>query len=495
MAESFAVPAGKAVEPFVLALDIGSTGTRGGIFDATGRPIVRTRIKVDHSFRTNAQGRSEISPDQIVHEVAAVLDAVARPEFAGRVAGVAMDTFASSLVGVDEDDAAVTPCYTYADTRCAPEVEQLRGLVDEDELQQRTGARLHTSYLPGRLRWLKRVEPDTFELTRWWMSIGEYVQLRLLGVHGVALATAAWGGLINRQTIDWDEELLDLLGLHDEYFNPIRLPDQPFTKIPRRIARRWPGLAGAVWFPSIPDGLASNLGPGASDERTMAISASGAGAVRVLGKAIKGRVPSGLWSYRVDRERSLIGGALSDVGHVVSWLDTVTPLPTRSNRNDWFARPPTPDTPVVLPFLTGERSTGWRGDARAIVADIGPGTNAAEFYRGAMDGVALSYRRVVDQLDTVTPGIERIVAAGTIAQLLPSWLTVVANVLDKPLVPISLKRTTLRGSALMALETLAPEVPRADPEAGDTISPTRSWVREYDGRYHRFLELYEKNFG
>ncbi|NCD20615.1 MAG: hypothetical protein EOL89_11680, partial [Actinobacteria bacterium] len=119
----------------------------------------------------------------------------------------------------------------------------------------------------------------------------------------------------------------------------------------------------------------------------------------------------------------------------------------------------------------------------------------AEFYRGAMDGVALSYRRVVDQLDTVAPGIERIVAAGTIAQLLPAWLTVVANALDKPLVPISLKRTTLRGSALMALETLAPNVPRAEPEAGDTIVPTRSWVKEYDRRYQRFVELYEDNFG
>lgn len=495
MAESFAVPAGNAVEPFVLALDVGSTGTRGGIFDATGRPIARTRIKVDHSFRTNAQGRSEISPDQIVHEVAAVLDAVARPEFAGRVAGVAIDTFASSLVGVDEDDAAVTPCYTYADTRCARDVADLRRLLDEDELQQRTGARLHTSYTAGRLRWLRRVEPDTFELTRWWMTIGEYVQLRLLGVHGVALSTASWSGLVNRATDDWDAELLDVLGLHDESFAPIRLPDQPFGKVPRRIARRWPGLEGAAWFPAVPDGLASNLGPGASDERTMAISASGAGAVRVLGRAVKGRIPSGLWCHRVDRERSLIGGALSDVGHVVSWLDTVTPLPTRGNRNDWFARPPTADTPVVLPFLTGERSTGWRGDARALVADIGPGTDAAQLYRGAMDGVALSYRRVVEQLDEVTTGIERVVAAGTISQLLPGWLAVVANVLDKPLVPISLKRTTLRGTALLALETLAPDVPRAEPEAGDTIRPSRSWVAAYDRRYERFLELYEANFG
>jgi hypothetical protein len=50
---------------------------------------------------------------------------------AGEVAGVALDTFASSLVGVDADGHGLTTCYTYADSRCATEVAALRRELDE----------------------------------------------------------------------------------------------------------------------------------------------------------------------------------------------------------------------------------------------------------------------------------------------------------------------------------------------------------------------------
>ncbi len=494
MAESFAVSLDRAVGPLVLSLDVGSTGTRGGLFDATGRPILKTRIKVDHAFRSNTAGRSEISPDQIVHEVAAVLDAIAGPQYAGLIRGVAMDTFASSLIGVDEDHAAVTPCYTYADSRSAPQVEQLRKVLDEEELQQRTGTRLHTSYLPGRLRWIQNTQPDTFELVRSWMSLGEYIYLRLLGVRGVAVSAAAWSGLLDRRTGEWDDELLTRIGVRPDQFAPPRNPDDPFTKLPKRLPRRWPGLAGAVWFAAIPDGFAANLGSGALDEHKMAFSASTSGALRVMVPGVPDHIPAGLWCYRIDADRSMVGGALNDVGAVVSWLDALTAPPFRGSRDDWFAGPPRDASPLMLPFLTGERSTGWRGDARAVIAEITSNTDVSAFYRGAMEGVAMSYRRVVEELETVAPGVERIVAAGGITQLMPNWMTVVASVLDKPVFPITMKRSTLRGTALLALDTLAPTVARAEPEAGELIVPNSRWVAEYNRRYQRYLALYTEVF-
>lgn len=495
MAESFAVPLEKATEPFVLSVDVGSTGTRGGIFDAAGRPVAKTRIKADHAFRADASGRSVINPDQIVHEVAAVLDVVARRELAGRIAAVALDAFATSLVGVDEYGAAVGPCYTYADTRCVPQVEELRAVLEEGALQQRTGTRLHSFYQPARLCWIRRTDPDTFDIVRTWMSIGEYVQLQLLGARGAALPTAAWSGLLNRHTADWDDETLAAIGVGRERLAPVRGPHDPFTEIPHRVTKRWPALAGAAWFPAIPDGFASNLGPGAISGRLMTLSASASGAVRVMVPGVPAHVPSGLWCYRIDDGRSLVGGALNDVGHMVTWLDGFIAAPLKGTRDDWLAGPPAPDTPVVLPFLNGERSTGWRGDARAVAAEMSARTGAAAFFRGAMEGVAFTYRRVVEQLDDVAPGVQGVVAAGGITQTLPHWLSIMANVLHREMVPVPQKRTTLRGTALLALDVVAPDVPRAEPEVNEQIIPTPAWEAEYDRRYRRFLELYEDNFG
>ena len=58
----FAVPLKDAVDPLVLALDVGSTATRGSLHDATGTPVRGYRDKIPHQFTTAADGTSTIDP-------------------------------------------------------------------------------------------------------------------------------------------------------------------------------------------------------------------------------------------------------------------------------------------------------------------------------------------------------------------------------------------------------------------------------------------------
>src|SRR4051812_38027384 len=90
-----------ALDPLVLALDIGSTATRGGVHDASGRRVHGLQHKVPHAFTVAPDGTSVIDPDQVISEVEQVLDAVTGRRLRNRIAGVAMDTFAASLIAVD----------------------------------------------------------------------------------------------------------------------------------------------------------------------------------------------------------------------------------------------------------------------------------------------------------------------------------------------------------------------------------------------------------
>ncbi|HHW83240.1 MAG TPA: gluconokinase [Actinomycetales bacterium] len=494
MADSFAVDLKDATAPLVLSIDLGSTGTRGGVFDAHGRPVNKTRVRVDHSFRTNAKGRSEISPDQIVSGVVSVLDGVVSRLAPNSIAGVCVDTFASSLVGVDEG-AAVTPCYTYADARSASEIPALRGYIAEGRLQQRTGTRLHTSYLPARLRWLARTQPDTFELVDEWMSIGEYVYLRILGVRGVAVSTAAWSGLLNRTSAEWDTETVVAAGIQTGHLAEIRMPDEPFVTVSKKVAKRWPALASAVWFPAIPDGYANHFGSGLADPNTMMLSASTTGAIRMLVEGIPSSVPGGLWCHRVDRHHCLVGGSLNDVGRVSTWLDQLVPAPPGGHREDWLEGPPLEGSPIALPFLTGERSTGWRGDAQGVLAGLTESTDPAALYRGILEGVAMTYRRIVDQIDLLTPQLGRVIASGGFTTAYPGWLRILASVVGLPVIPLQMKRSTLRGNAVLALEQMAPGVERALPELGAVNEPNPAWAEEYQDRFDRWTEVYEALYG
>ena len=105
----------KAVEPFVLAIDIGSTASRGDVYDATGRSLRGGRVKVPHQFTSRSDGTSEIDPDAVVVEVEQIITAFANRPFAGRVQAVALDTFASSLVGGGRRPRRVAACTARAE--------------------------------------------------------------------------------------------------------------------------------------------------------------------------------------------------------------------------------------------------------------------------------------------------------------------------------------------------------------------------------------------
>jgi gluconokinase len=237
--------------------------------------------------------------------------------------------------------------------------------------------------------------------------------------------------------------------------------------------RRWKALAEAVWFPVISDGFASNVGVGASDETTMAATLATSGAMRVFVDADPRTIPSGLWCYRVGRAQWLLGGAVNDVGRANSWLRGTLDLAGSAAPDDILAAPPQPHTPVVLPFLTGERSTGWVSDARAVLSGVSVATSASSLYRGTMEGVAVSYARIAEQLIQVAPTATRVVASGRVAREVPGLLSLLADVLDIPVEPVLVKRSTLRGTAVMALQSLAPDVRREPPTGARTRRPRR----------------------
>jgi glucuronide carrier protein len=113
-----------------------------------------------------------------------------------------------------------------------------------------------------------------------------------------------------------------------EQLSEIRTPDLPLAGVtaPNRGRKR---LTKAAWFPVVSDGFASNVGVGASDEKTMAATLATSGAMRVLVTVDPPAIPSGLWCYRVGRRQWLLGGAVNDVGRADTWLrSTLNLAPT-----------------------------------------------------------------------------------------------------------------------------------------------------------------------
>lgn len=498
MASDFEIELKDAVPPLVLALDVGSTASRGAVYDAHGRPVGR-RAKVAHSFTTGGDGTSEIDPDQVVEELTTVIDKLVGALGDQPVAGVAIDTFASSLVVVDADGAPLTPCFTYADGRCAEQVVALREELNEEALQQRTGTRVHSSYWPARLRWLAQDRPEVVAKAAHYLSLGDYVLRSLTGTMATGTSTASWTGMVDRHTAEWYDELVEIAGIRPDQLPPIHHLDQPLELEPKRaarIAKRWPALQGARWFAAVADGLAANVGLGAFDETSIGASCATSGALRVLVREMPEELPPGLWCYRVSHDRSLVGGALNDVGRALAWADVTLAVDQVEPEvlSAALVAEPHETTPLVLPFFSGERSTGWAAGAQAVFTGVSAASAPVEVYRGVVEGLALSYARIASQLREVAPQPERLLAGGKVTTDHPELLQVMADAMRTPVTPVRLKRTTLHGTALLALETLAPDVRRARPEKVRTLTPDYSRRPYYTQRFQRFQSVYEALF-
>ena len=447
----------RAEEPLILAIDIGTSSVRTALFDRLGRAVQGFEARQKHEIRTNTEGAAEGDPDALLELVFTCLDRVVtrRRDLDGKLGGVAACTFVNNILGVDKNGRAVTPLTTYADTRAEVEVAGLKANFDEAAVHDRTGCRFHPSYLPARFRWLAHTQPDLFRRVARFVSIGEYLELKLFGETAVTYSVASWTGLLNRSRLEWDRELLAALPVKVEQLSA--LTDVPAFRSGLRpeFAARWPILRSLPWFPAVGDGATANIGSGCVSPARVALTVGTTSALRVVLTHALDHLPSGLWCYRVDGRRSLLGGALSEGGSIFAWMKAILQL---GNSSDFEASlaglEPDAHGLTMLPFLAGERAPGWAGHARATIHGLTLATTPLDILRAGLEAVAYRIALVFDLLRPVLPADPQVIANGGALLNSPTWLEIMADVLGRPVSISEVQEASGRGAALLALEAL-----------------------------------------
>jgi len=447
---------------FVLTLDIGTSSLRAMLFDAHARAVPGVESQIKYEMRTTPDGGVEADADQMLGYAESAIDTVlARVgDRAADIAAVASDSLVSNVLGVDADGRPVTPVYTYADTRCAREVTELRTRFDEGVVHQRVGTLFHTSYLPARFLWLARECAESFRRARYWMSLGEYFLFRWTGQRACSYSIASWTGLLDRQKLAWDAELLATLPVAAGQLSPLTDHDAPVGPLRAQYATRWRALRSAKWFPTIGDGAAANIGSGCVDARRVAVTVGTSSALRVVipmppHPVELARIPRGLWAYRVDAATELVGGALSEGGNLFAWMQTSLQLDdVEKIESELAALEPDAHGLTVLPLLAGERAPNWNADARGAIAGINLNTRPIEMLRAGLEAIAYRLGSVFELLRGVAPDARQVVASGGALMRSPTWIQIIADTLGVPVIASAEAEATSRGAALLALKAL-----------------------------------------
>jgi gluconokinase len=473
----------------ILTLDIGSSSARTLLFGTDGREIPGFESHVPYQARTTEAGGWEIDATELIGIAAQAIDPICSEMRARKIrpAAVAVDTFWHSILGVAADGKAVTPVLHPFDSRSADAAKKLALRVDEARQHSRTGCVLHPSYPPAKLLWLSESHADAFRAATRWMSFGEYLFLELFGKAGCSTSMISASGLWDQNANAYDREMLDALPIKEEQLAPVDSMDEPQTKLSDRFARRWAELDGIPWFPALGDGACDNVGSGCTERDRYALMVGTSGAMRACARADSIAIPAGLFCYRLDRNRFVLGGALSDGGDVFAWMRRTLQLPEANELERQLGElQPGLHGLTILPLFAGERSTGWRMDARAAISGLAVSTTPIEILHAALESVALRFRNVYELMLSSLGAPKEVIASGGALLHSPSWTKIMVDTLCHAVIPCLEPEATSRGAALVALERIG-----AIRDAGDLAPRMGSEVQADESKKQIYLDALE----
>ena len=108
---------------------------------------------------------------------------------------------------------------------------------------------------------------------------------------------------------------------------------------------------------------------------------------------------------------------------------------------------------TFLPFLAGERGTGYHESAHGACLGLKSATDTTDIVQAALESVAYRFAEIYDQLNDIAK-IREIIASGGALRESPVWTQIITDVLAQNMSLPDVPEASSRGAVLLALETI-----------------------------------------
>jgi glycerol kinase len=418
----------------ILSIDQGTTGT--------------TCLLVDEELNVHGRGYAELpqhfpQPGWVEHDPEEIWRSVQRAMegLDGYDAIAITNQRETTLLWDRRTGEPVHRAIVWQDRRTA---QRCAGL-DAELIRAKTGLVPDPYFSATKLEWLLQRHQGDLAFG----TVDTWLVWKLTGgeVHATDETNAARTMLCDLETLDWDDELLELFGVPREVLPEIRPSGADFGANVRGIA----GDQQAALFAA--GGAAKATYGTGSFVLVETEDDPGHGVLRTAAARLAGEQP-----------RRALEGAVFVTGAAVQWLRDGLAIVDDARMTEELARS-VPDNGGVyfVPALTGLASPHWRADVRGLVTGLTRGTTHAHFARAALEATAYQVR---DVLETMPP-VELLRADGGMTR--NRWLMQFqADVLGIPVETAREPEQTAFGAALLALGER-----RASP-AGERFEPRMS---------------------
>ncbi|MDR7543232.1 MAG: xylulokinase [Armatimonadota bacterium] len=490
--------------PYLLGLDVGTTGAKTVLVDARGR-VLATQT-VTYPLLVPRPGWTEQDPatwwDAACASIRAVLERSGVS--AASVAAVGLTGQMHGLVALDRRGEVLRPAILWNDQRTASECAWITRQVGADRVLALTGNPVLTGFTAPKIVWMRRHEPELAARIAHILLPKDHVRYRLSGLFVSDVADASGTSLFDVRARRWSAEMLAALDIPSPWL-PEVVESPTVTGTVTADAARATGLApGTAVVAGAGDQAAQAVGTGVVEPGIISVTIGTSGVVfahldtvqvDALGRthtfchAVPGRWH--VMGVMLSAGGSLrwLRDALGDAAWDVCGADPYDLMAAEAERI-----PPGSEGLLFLPYLTGERTPHADPHARGAFVGLTLRHGRGHLVRAVMEGVAMGLRDALEIIRGMGVPVNQVRASGGGARS-PLWRQILADVFDSELVTVTTTEGAAYGAALLAgvgsgcFDTVESACRQAV-GISERTSPQPAHVRRYQELYERYGTLY-----
>jgi glycerol kinase len=442
---------------YAAAVDQGTTSTRFMVFDHGGQ-VVSVDQK-EHEQIYPKPGWVEHDAMEIWQRTQEVIRAGLDKVTASDIAGVGVtNQRETTIVWERSSGRPVFNAIVWQDTRTDQICNELSADGGQDRFRDTTGLPIATYFSGPKIKWILdnvdgvRSKAESGEVL--FGNIDTWVIWQLTGgpdggVHVTDVTNASRTMMMDLKTLDWDEEILGILGVPRAMLPAIKASSEVYGEAKG-------DLAGIPVAGDLGDQQAALFGQTCFSVGE-AKNTYGTGNFLLLntGNEVvpsKSGLITGL-GYKIGDQQAvyMLEGSIAITGALVQWLRDNIGLISTAPEIENLAKTVDDNGGVYfVPAFSGLFAPYWRGEARGVIAGLTRYVNKGHIARAALEATAWQSREVVEAMNADS-GVEltslKVDGGMVYNELLMQFQ---ADVLDVPVIRPTVAETTSLGAAYAA---------------------------------------------
>ncbi len=396
---------------YAAALDQGTTSSRCMIFDQGGNVVAIEQHEHEQIFPK--PGWVEHDPKEVWQRCRQVMDGAMQKAGASAddIAGIGITNQRETTVVWDRNSGeAVYNAIVWQDTRTDKICDELMGSEGQDRFRAKTGLPIATYFSGPKARWIldnvdgAREKADNGDLLfgtmdTWciWNMTGGTDG----GLHITDVTNASRTMLMNLETLDWDDELCQAIGVPRAMLPEIHASSEVYGE-----AHSGSGaFAGVNIAGDLGDQQAATFGQTCFSVGE-AKNTYGTGNFLLLNTGEEAvQSTNGLITtvgYKIGDNNAIycLEGSIAVTGSLVQWLRDNLKIIHSSDEVETLAKTVEDNGGAYfVPAFSGLFAPYWKSDARGVIAGLTRYVNNGHIARAALEATAFQSREVVDAMN------------------------------------------------------------------------------------------------